>query len=207
MFHKVEKIEKMNGYNKNIDTQKEILKDILNLSENIDKVLKVSHSELDNYYIGAGCLVQTVWNYLSGNPLEYGIGDIDIVYYDAKDLCREKEEYIERKIVSLLGDIPFKVDVKNEARVHLWYEKKFGYSIEPYQSLEDAINSWPTTATSLGVRKANNGEFKVYAPYGLNDLFNMIVRANKVQITREIYEKKVAKWTKFWPKLQVIPWD
>jgi hypothetical protein len=98
---------------------------------------------------------------LSGNPLDYGIGDIDIVYYDSKDLSGEKEEYIERKIMSLLGDLPFKVDVKNEARVHLWYEKKFGYRIEPYQSLEDAINSWPTTATSLGVRRENNGEFKV----------------------------------------------
>ncbi|MEJ3719913.1 nucleotidyltransferase family protein [Paenibacillus polymyxa] len=203
MFHKV----KMNGRNKDIDTQKEILKEILNLSENIDKILNVSHSELNNYYIGAGYLVQTVWNYLSGNSLDHGIGDIDIVYYDTKDLSREKEEYIEHKIMSLLGNLPFKVDVKNEARVHLWYEKKFGYSIEPYQSLEDAINSWPTTATSLGVRIANNGEFKVYAPYGLNDLFSMIVRANKVQITREIYEKKVANWTELWPELVVIPWD
>jgi hypothetical protein len=35
----------------------------------------------------------------------------------------------------------------------------------------------------------------------------MIVRANKVQITREIYEKKAAKWTKLWPELVVIPWD
>ncbi|MFD2444162.1 nucleotidyltransferase family protein [Bacillus sp. CGMCC 1.16607] len=204
MFHK---LEKLNGRNKDLDTQKEILKYILNLSENIDKILKVSDSELINYYIGAGALVQTVWNYLSGNPLEYGISDIDIVYYDDKDLSREKEEYIERKIMSLLGDFPFKIDVKNEARVHLWYKEKFGYCIEPYQSLEDAINSWPTTATSLGVRRASNGEFKVYAPYGLNDLFNMIVRANKLQVTRGIYERKVTKWTELWPELEVIPWD
>ncbi|MFY4774941.1 nucleotidyltransferase family protein [Metabacillus sp. RGM 3146] len=203
----IHKVEKMNGHNKDINSQKEILKEILNLSKNMQKVLEISQSELNNYYIGAGCLVQTVWNYLSGNPLDYGIEDIDIVYYDAENLSFEKEKQLEIRITSLLNNLPFKVDVKNEARVHLWYEDKFGYKIEPYQSLEDAINSWPTTATSIGVRKGTNGQFEVYAPYGLNDLFGMIVRANKLQITREIYEKKAGKWSKLWPELFIIPWD
>ena len=30
-------------------------------------------------------------------------------------------------------------DVKNEARVHLWYEARFGAAIPPYQSAEAAI--------------------------------------------------------------------
>jgi uncharacterized protein len=196
-----------NGYNQDITTQTEILMEILDLSVDLQKIFEVSQSVLvDHYYIGAGCLVQTVWNYLSGYPLEYGIEDVDIVYYDAEDLSLEKEKEFERKFTSLLDPLPFKVDVKNEARVHLWYEEKFGYKIEPYPSLEAAINTWPTTATSLGVRKNQQG-FKVYAPFGLNDLFGMIVRPNKVQITREIYERKVDKWKKRWPRLTIIPWD
>ena len=83
-----------------------------------------------------------------------------------------------------------KLDVKNQARVHVWYEQHFGYSIRPYQSLEEAINTWPTTATAVGIRRWNE-EWKIYAPYGLNDLFGKIVRANKAQITQEIFEKKV----------------
>ncbi|WP_394173380.1 nucleotidyltransferase family protein [Guptibacillus hwajinpoensis] len=197
----------MNGLNKDVNSQIEILETILNLNENIEKVLKVSQLEFDHYYVGAGSLVQTVWNYLSGYPLSYGISDIDIIYFDDKDLTKEKEEMIEQKLASSLSDLPLEIDVKNEARVHLWYKKKFGKDINPYQSLEDAINSWPTTATALGVRRETNGEFKVYAPYGLNDLFSMTVRANKLLISRDIYEAKAAKWVNLWPKLTVIPWE
>ncbi|MDQ0483908.1 nucleotidyltransferase family protein [Guptibacillus hwajinpoensis] len=197
----------MNGINKDLSSQIEILENILNLNENIEKVLNVSQLEFDHYYVGAGSLVQTVWNYLSGYPLNYGISDIDIIYFDDKDLSKEKEEMIEQKLASSLSDLPLEIDVKNEARVHLWYKEKFGKDINPYQSLEDAINSWPTTATALGVRRENNGEFKVYAPYGLNDLFSMTVRANKQLISRDIYETKATKWVNLWPKLTVIPWE
>ncbi|WP_053216094.1 nucleotidyltransferase family protein [Guptibacillus hwajinpoensis] len=197
----------MNGLNKDVNSQIEILENILNLNENIEKVLKVSQLEFDHYYVGAGSLVQTVWNYLSGYPISYGISDIDIIYFDDKDLTKEKEEMIELKLASSLSDLPLEIDVKNEARVHLWYKKKFGKDINPYQSLEDAINSWPTTATALGVRRETNGEFKVYAPYGLNDLFSMTVRANKQLISRDIYEEKATKWLNLWPKLTVIPWE
>lgn len=198
---------KMIGRNTDLNMQKETLEEILSMNNNFEEVLKVSQTEIENYYLGAGNLVQTVWNYLSGNPLEFGINDIDIVYYDKMDLSQEKEAYIEWRINSRLKDLPIKIDVKNEARVHLWYEKKFGKRIEPYASLEEAINSWPTTATALGVRRGDNGEFQVYAPYGLSDLFNMTVRPNKLLVTRAVYEKKAAKWAKLWPNLTVISWD
>lgn len=38
-------------------------------------------------------------------------------------------------------------------------------------------------------------------------MMRLIVRANKGLITREVYEKKVARWTQVWPKLTAIPWD
>lgn len=41
----------------------------------------------------------------------------------------------------------------------------------------------------------------------LNDLLGLIVRPNKVQITKEIYEKKVLRWKTNWPDLNVIPWN
>jgi hypothetical protein len=78
-------------------------------------------------------------------------------------------------------DIPLEFDVKNQARVHLWYEKKFGYPIQPYRSVEAAINTWPTTATAIAARIDECG-YKICAPFGLNDLLGMIVRPNKTQI-------------------------
>lgn len=104
----------------------------------------------------------------------------------------------------MFADWPVKLDVKNQARVHLWYPGHFGYEIKPYQSLEDAVNTWPTTATAVGMRRQGD-DWRIYAPFGLNDLFGLIVRANKAQITREIYERKVRKWMETWPGLHVIP--
>ena len=162
---------------------------------------------LKDYYIGAGCLAQTIWNYLSGFPLNHGIQDVDFVYYNNKDMSFNEEDKVVNKVHKLYKNIPIKIDVKNQARVHLWYEKHFGYTIKPYPSLEAAINTWPTTPTALGARRDSNGKWIVYAPFGLNDLFGKIVRANKAQITKEIYEKKVIKWSAIWIDLKIIPWE
>ena len=159
---------------------------------------------LQSYYIGAGSIAQTVWNYQLGNDLMYGISDFDLVYFDNSDLSHEQELNVLEKIKSLFND-NFELDVINEARVHLWYKEHFGFSIEPYTSLEMAINTWPTTATSIGVKLENN-QLVVYAPFGLNDLFGGIIRANKKQITKEIYENKSQKWLKLWPSLNYVFW-
>ena len=198
----------LNGYNANLQSQMKVLEEIVMSNETLKEVItKVSYLGIENYYIGAGCIAQTVWNYMSGNPLEYGINDIDFAFFNDERIDYEYENSVVLKMKELFGDLKIDIDVKNQARVHLWYEKHFGYSIEPYTSLESALNTWPTTATAIGVRKERSGEFTVYAPYGLNDLFGMVVRANKVQVTKEIYESKVRRWLNAWPDLKVIPWD
>ena len=83
--------------------------------------------------------------------------------------------------------------MKNEARVHVWYAQKFGYAIPPYVSTDQAISTFSTTATAIGVRPTQ-GALQIVAPFGLADLFGLIVRPNKAQITRMIYETKVARW-------------
>lgn len=162
---------------------------------------------LDNYYIGAGCIVQTVWNSLTNRPFNYGITDIDIVYYDDQDLSFEAENSIVNRAANMFEDIPIALDIKNQARVHLWYKDKFGIELRPYLSLEDAIESWPTTATSLGVRQDEGGNWIIYAPFGLEDVFQMTLRANKRLISEVIYVNKVNKWLAKWPELKVIAWN
>lgn len=199
--------QKPSGYNLDIHTQLKMLEKIVMSNKTVSITIeRAKLLNLDNYYIGAGCITQTVWNYLFNKPLEYGIKDIDFVYFDDKNLDYASENTIVSKVNELYSDLNLKVDVKNQARVNLWYQNHFGYTIEPYTSLESAINSWPTTATSIGVRKEGN-ELKVYAPFGLNDLFGKIVRANKTQITKQIYEDKVSNWIDKWPDLKIIPWE
>lgn len=105
-----------------------------------------------------------------------------------------------------LDALNINLDIKNEARVHLWYEKKFHRKIKPYTSVEDAISKWGTTVTCIGVRMEHN-KLLVYAPYGLNDLFGLILRPVKESFIKKDYEKKVVKWTNKWPLLKVIKWE
>lgn len=90
--------------------------------------------------------------------------------------------------------------------MHLWYEAKFGYAIKPYTSTAEAITAFPTTAAAVGLRPGRNN-FELSAPFGLSDLLNAIVRPNKKQITREIYDKKVNRWVSVWPELKIVVWD
>lgn len=158
-----------------------------------------------DYYVGGGCVTQTVWNALTGREPNYGIHDVDIVYYDP-DPAEQKERGMARHIADKLDGLPMETDIKNEARVHLWYERRFGYPVKPCRSVEDAIRTWPTTATSIGIRKTGD-DLTLFAPFGLEDPFGLIVRANKVQIRKEVYVRKVERWIRLWPELTVMPWE
>lgn len=182
------------------------LENILFKNEKLKKVLEIlSTSELKNYYVAAGCINQTILNYYHNYEIDFGIEDFDIVYYD-KDLSYEKEDQIIKYVADLLKDIQVKIDVKNEARVHLWYKEKYGNEIKPYTSLEDAISSWGTTITCIGVRLENE-KLIVYTPYGLDDIFNMTIRPIKRQFSEEQYNIKTTKWKNKWPLLKIMPWD
>ncbi|CAM4405525.1 nucleotidyltransferase family protein [Paenibacillus macerans] len=75
-----------------LSTLEKRLIEIIKLSPILVEVFELTHKlNLREYYIGAGCIAQTVWNYLIGNPLEYAIKEIDIVYFDI-DLNYQKED-------------------------------------------------------------------------------------------------------------------
>ncbi len=193
-------------FNRDLQTQIDYLEKVLAKSKTVSRVLELAPQlELPNWYLGAGAICQTVWNELHDFPLEQGIKDCDLVYFDADTSAEAQDRFIQ-KGKEIFAELPIEVELTNEARVHLWYKQEVGKEIRPYISTEDAINTWPTTASSVGVRY-ENGEFAVYAPYGLNDMLGMIVRPNKTLITYKVYESKATRWKSHWPKLQVVPWD
>lgn len=160
---------------------------------------------LPNWYLGAGGVAQTVWNLRHGFEPAEGIKDYDLVYFDPTDLNVDAETQIEKEVARRLSDFGVVVDVKNEARVHLWYGQRFGRHLDQYRSTEDAIATWPTTASSVGVRHDSEG-FVVCAPFGLSDLLGMVARPNKTIVTRDVYDEKASRWAARWPRLRVIPW-
>ena len=168
-------------------------------------LLRCSALNLPGWYLGAGCVAQTIWNLAHGKPPGEDILDYDLVYYD-RESASENDRHIAADARELVRDLRIELDVTNEARVHDWYAREFGYRIQPYRSTEDAIASWPTTATAIGIRPRGAG-LEVWAPLGTDDLFGLIVRANRVQITPAIYEAKVARWVARWPSLTVLDWE
>ena len=86
------------------------------------------------------------------------------------------------------------VEVRNQARVHLWYEDKWGVTCPPHASTEAAIATFPATAACIGVRLKADGGLHLHTAYGTEDLLALVVRPNRVLAPREVYEAKVARW-------------
>ena len=164
-----------------------------------------SSISLPECWLSGAVIAQTVWNEILGFPCDYGLADIDLVYFDAGDLSVEAEMCQAARVRNLFADVPIGIDTKNEARVHLWYESKFGCPVAPYASTVHAIATFPTTAGAVGIRPTPSG-LSVFAPFGLSDLFELVVRPNKTQITRAIYETKTARWRNLWPQLPITDW-
>ena len=162
---------------------------------------------LNQWYIGAGSVCQTVWNIKHGFNPDENINDIDLIYFDSSDLSENAETKVQEMVAREFPHVPQKIEVVNQARVHLWYERDFGIELSPYDCSESAIDSWPTTASSIGVRRGVCNEFEYYAPFGLRDIDEMIVRPNKKLVDQKIYESKANRWKKTWPKLTVVEWN
>ena len=166
---------------------------------------RAARLRLRNWYLGAGAVTGTVWNVLHGMEPWHGIKDYDLVYFDARDVTAAGEAAVEDNARDLLADLGVDVDLTNQARVHLWYAERFGRPIAPFRSTEQAIGTWVTTASSVGVRYDEDA-FTVCAPFGLGDLFAMVVRPNKAMVGEDVYRAKTTRWKETWPGLCILPW-
>ncbi|KAG8675930.1 hypothetical protein FPOAC2_02012 [Fusarium poae] len=167
---------------------------------------RAAEMKLPNWYLAAGALTQTVWNVVTNRDPEQGIDDYDLIYFDASDLSWEAEDAVIQKGKEIFKDIPVEVEIRNQARVHLWYEKKFGRPCPQHRSSEDSMTTWGTNTALIGVRLRDDGEWDIFAPWGLSDMFSLVVRPNQQIMTEETYTKKTTRWIKIWPEITVMPW-
>ncbi|GAA5040339.1 nucleotidyltransferase family protein [Streptomyces siamensis] len=190
-----------------LDEQLAGLRAVLSRNEILTDVMtRAATLELPDWYVTAGCLFQTVWNVVTDRDPTHGIRDYDLFYFDDGDLSWEAEDAVIEAGRTVFAGLPARVEIRNEARVHLWYEQKFGVPCPPYESTEAAIDSFAATTCCLGVRPEPGGDWRVYAPHGLSDVFGLVLRPNSVLAPREVYEAKAARWKDAWPELTVLPW-
>lgn len=190
-----------------VDEQLDSLSTALSSNETLTEVLSRAPSlQLPHWYLTAGCLFQTIWNVVTGRAPTHGIKDYDLFYFDDSDLSWEAEDSVIRAAENVFAGVAAEVEVRNQARVHLWYRQKFGFDCPVYTSTEEAIGCFGATTCCLGIRLLPDGRTRVYAPHGLADVFNLVLRPNPVLFTRELYEAKARRWRATWPELTVLDW-
>lgn len=160
---------------------------------------------LPSWCIGAGAVRNLVWDSLHGYQTPSLLPDIDVAHFNATDLSTERDAEIQCRLNDLDPFVPW--EVTNQAAVHVWFESTFGHPVAPLESLQDAVASWPEFATSVGVSLRDDDSIDVIAPYGLDDLFAMIVRRNPARVSIDTYRKRVAQkqYQKRWPHVCVVP--
>ena len=152
---------------------------------------------LPDGWLVAGCLFQTVWNVQTGRPPDADIKDYDIFYFDDSDLSEDGERRVQERVNEVLGDLRVPIEVSNQARVHTWYESYFGYSYPPLRSACDGIDRFLIPATCVGVRPD-----AVYAPNGVQMLYDGILTVNSLTPHTELFEATVASYRSRWPWLR-----
>ena len=158
--------------------------------------------DLPDGWLVAGCLFQTVWNLQAGRPPEHGIKDWDIFYFDATDLSAEAEARVQQRADRLLGSLGVPIEVKNQARVHLWYEQHFGFPYQPLQSAQDGIDRFLIPATCVGVRPMAD-TLELYAPNGLSILYEGMLTPNPLVRHMPLFRAKAASYRGRWAWLQI----
>ena len=162
--------------------------------------------ELDppDWLLFSGAVYQRVLNHLGDRPLDYGIKDYDVGYFDASDISYEAEDAVIRRVATAFEpSLREMVEVRNQARVHLWFEGKFGEPYEPLSSSAEALERFVSPMFAVGVRLRPDDRISVVAPFGLEDLFARRLRNNPRRPSSNFGRIAAAAKAR-WPEIEVI---
>ena len=161
---------------------------------------------LPQWRLVAGCLYQTVWNVLTGRPRGTGINDYDVIYFDDRDLSWDAEDAVIRRVAAATEGAVGPVEVRNQARVHLWFEERFGTPYPPLVAADEAIARYASIAHAVGVRLEPEDRLDLVAPFGLDDIFAMVIRPNHALDNAASHARKAQRVKAIWPEVTVLPW-
>ncbi len=161
---------------------------------------------LPDSWLVSGAIYNSVWNHLTGRLPLTGINDLDVFYFDASDLSYEAEDRVIRRAEPVFADLPVPVQIRNQARVHLWYEQHFGTPYAPLTHSCEAVDRFASTTHAVAARLDGEGAIALYTPYGLDAMLAFRVVPNRKTRNRETHERKAARASTVWPELVVEAW-
>ncbi|OYX29651.1 MAG: hypothetical protein B7Y99_12815 [Caulobacterales bacterium 32-69-10] len=150
----------------------------------------------------SGAVYQTVWNDLTGRAPDHGLRDYDAMYFDPDTTWDAEDAFIRTAAAAFPEPLSQMVEVRNQARVHLWFEGKFGEPYAPLTCTDEAVERFLAPAFAVGVRLEKGGRLDILAPFGLEDCFAMRLRPNPRRLVNDRNLPKVAgKLMTRWPEL------
>ena len=154
---------------------------------------------LPDCWAGAGFIRNAVWDYLHDRSPARHAGDVDVIWFS-----RERAGLLENEAALRALDPLVDWSVKNQARMH----GRNGDA--PYASAGEAIGHWPETATAVAARLTAEGSYDVAAPFGLGDLFDLVLRPTPrfaAGHKRAVYLDRIQSkgWLEIWPRLRIAP--
>ncbi|WP_428150610.1 nucleotidyltransferase family protein [Brevundimonas sp.] len=157
---------------------------------------------LPDWRVFSGAVYQSVWNAVTGRPAGYGRKDFDLGYFDP-DTSWGAEDVVIRRVAAAFEE-PFRTDVevRNQARVHLWFMDRFGEDYEPLPDTDAALARFVAPAFAVGVRMEADDTISIAAPFGLRDVFDMVIRPNPNRPLAKGWDRVVNSATARWPELR-----
>jgi hypothetical protein len=179
------------------------LEAIVRASPTLMGVLKTLRDlDLPQWRLASGAIYQTVWNDLTGRDPDHGIKDYDVMYFDPDPSWDAEDGAIRRAAAAFPAALASQVEVRNQGRVHLWFEAKFGEPYAPLLSTDESVERFLAPAFAVAARLEPNGRLNVLAPFGLEDCFAMRLRPNpRRPVNGRNLEAVAAKLAARWPEL------
>ncbi len=181
------------------------LRQLIYQSERVMTILHtVRRCNPPDWLVGAGLIRNLVWDHLHGCTEPHLPRDIDVAFFDPTDLSPEGDTAVTAQLAALLPTVEW--EATNQAAVHRWFSAEFGREVPPLHSSAEAIATWPETATCTAVHLLPDDSLHIVAPFGLADLFQMILRRNPARVTQEQFHKRLQdkQIRQKWPLVKVI---
>lgn len=159
---------------------------------------------MPDWWVVSGGVYQTVWNALTGRDATYGIKDWDAVYFDPDVSWDAEDVWIKRAAAYFPAPLDAQVEVRNQARVHLWFEDKFGEPYAPLHSAAESLERFVCPAFSIGVRLEADDSLSIAAPFGLDDIFAMRLRPNPLRGLAKGWARTTGSAAARWPEVEIV---
>lgn len=156
-----------------------------------------------DWRIVSGAIYQTVWNGLTGRRPDHGVRDYDLIYFDPDPSWDAEDVWIKRAAALFPEPLSTKVEVRNQGRVHLWFEQHFGEPYAPLKCTDESLARFVCPAFAVGVRLEADDRLDIAAPFGLEDAFALRLRPNPNRPLARDWARVIAGAKARWPELTV----